>query len=47
VFAQTVVDAPKYGASSRAAAISLPSDAEPTTKTTTASGGDPTRRSPP
>ena len=31
VFAQTIVDAPNHGASSRAAAISAPSDAAPTT----------------
>jgi hypothetical protein len=39
VFAHTVVEAPKYGASSRAAAISLPRLAAPTTKTTTVRGG--------
>src|SRR2546423_1307954 len=44
VFAQTMVEAPKYGARSRAAAISLPRLAAPTTKTTTASGGCATRR---
>src|SRR5215211_5494513 len=36
------VDAPKYGDSSRTAAISAPSDAIPTTKTRSASGGIPT-----
>src|SRR3954452_8693780 len=45
VFAHTTVDAPKYGASRRAAAISLPRLAAPTTKTTTASGGRATARS--
>ena len=39
VFAQTIVDAPKYGARSRAAAISAPRLAAPTTKTTISSGG--------
>src|SRR5256714_9556156 len=39
-----MVEAPKYGARSRAAAISLPRLAAPTTKTTTASGGCATRR---
>src|SRR5436309_9311198 len=34
VFAHTIVEAPKYGASSRAAAISAPSDAAPTTAAT-------------
>src|SRR3954447_8687232 len=33
VLAHTIVDAPKYGASSRAAAISAPSEAAPVTKT--------------
>jgi hypothetical protein len=33
------VESPKYGASSRAAAISEPRLAEPTTKTTRPSGG--------
>jgi hypothetical protein len=35
VFAQTIVEAPKNGAMSRAAAISAPRLAEPTTKTST------------
>jgi hypothetical protein len=34
VFAQMIVEAPNHGASSRAAAISEPSDAAPTTKAT-------------
>src|SRR6476646_4947128 len=34
VLAHTIVDAPNHGANSRAAAISAPSDAAPTTKTT-------------
>jgi hypothetical protein len=37
VFAQTIVEAPKYGASSRAAAISTPRLAAPTTKTSAGS----------
>src|SRR5919106_290874 len=39
VFAHTIVDAPKNGAISRAAAISAPSVALPTTKTSSSSGG--------
>jgi hypothetical protein len=39
VFAQITVEAPKYGASSRAPAISLPSDPEPTTNTSSHIGG--------
>src|SRR3954470_7931687 len=39
VFAHTIVEAPKYGASRRAAAISAPRLAAPTTKTTSSSGG--------
>ena len=39
VLAQMIVESPKYGASRRAAAISEPRLAEPTTKTTTPSGG--------
>ena len=39
VFAQTIVEAPKYGASRRTAAISAPSEPVPTTKTRTDSGG--------
>src|SRR3954470_13655606 len=35
VFAHTIVEAPKYGASRRAAAISAPSEAAPTTAATT------------
>ena len=34
VFAQTIVEAPNHGASSRAAAISAPSEAAPTTAAT-------------
>src|SRR4051795_13369267 len=45
VFAHTTVEAPKYGARRRAAAISLPRLAQPATKTTTASGGRATARS--
>ena len=39
MFAHTIVDAPKNGAISRAAAISAPSVEEPTTKTSSSSGG--------
>src|SRR3954447_6728582 len=39
VFAHTIVDAPKNGAISRAAAISEPSDAVPVTNTSSSSGG--------
>ena len=39
VFAHTIVDAPKNGALSRAAAISVPSVAIPTLKTRSSSGG--------
>ncbi len=39
VFAHTIVDAPKYGASSRTAAISAPSEPVPTTNTSSGSGG--------
>src|SRR4051812_8427639 len=38
VLAQITVDAPKYGDSSRTAAISAPSDPAPTTKTSNPSG---------
>src|SRR5215212_3357582 len=37
-----IVEAPKYGASRRTAAMSAPSEAMPTTKTRSASGGIPT-----
>ena len=37
VFAHTIVEAPKYGASSRAAAISAPSVVTPTAKTSSSS----------
>src|SRR3954447_15828477 len=43
VFAQTIVEAPKYGASSRTAAISAPSEPVPTTKTRMGRGGIRTR----
>ena len=43
VFAQTIVEAPKNGASRRAAAISAPRLAAPTTKTTSWMGGAPRR----
>src|ERR671911_2015895 len=39
VFAHTIVEAPKYGASRRTAAISAPSEPVPTTKTSSGSGG--------
>jgi adenosylmethionine-8-amino-7-oxononanoate aminotransferase len=39
VFAQTIVDAPKYGAINRTAAISAPSEPVPTTNTRSVSGG--------
>jgi hypothetical protein len=39
VLAHPIVDAPKNGAISRAAAISAPSVAEPTAKTSSSSGG--------
>jgi hypothetical protein len=39
VLAQITVEAPKYGAKSRAPAISLPSDPAPTTKTSSGIGG--------
>jgi hypothetical protein len=39
VFAHTIVEAPKYGAINRAAAISAPSVAVPTAKTSSSSGG--------
>jgi hypothetical protein len=39
VFAQMIVESPKYGASSRAAAISAPSEPAPTTNTTSGRGG--------
>ena len=39
MFAHTIVDAPKNGAISRAAAISAPSEAAPTTNTSRPSGG--------
>src|SRR3954447_4272599 len=39
VFAHTIVEAPKNGAISRAAAISAPSVEDPTTKTSSSSGG--------
>ena len=39
VLAHTIVEAPKNGASSRAAAISAPSVAMPTQKTSSSSGG--------
>src|ERR687893_2162219 len=39
VFAQTIVEAPKNGAISRAAAISAPSVDVPTTNTSSSSGG--------
>ena len=39
MFAHTIVDAPKKGAISRAAAISAPSDAAPTTNTSSPRGG--------
>jgi hypothetical protein len=39
VLAQTTVEAPKYGESSRTAAISAPSDPVPTVKTSSGSGG--------
>jgi hypothetical protein len=39
VFAHTIVEAPKNGAISRAAAISAPSVAVPTLKTSSSSGG--------
>src|SRR4051794_32983014 len=39
VLAQTIVDAPKNGAIRRAAAISAPSEAAPTTNTSRPSGG--------
>jgi hypothetical protein len=39
VFAHTIVEAPKKGAISRAAAISPPSVAMPTVKTSSSSGG--------
>src|SRR5688572_21522081 len=42
VFAHTTVDAPKYGASRRTAAISAPSEPVPTTNTSSGSGGIPT-----
>src|SRR5215212_83250 len=42
VFAQTTVEAPKYGASRRTAAISAPSEPVPTTNTSSGSGGIPT-----
>src|SRR5690349_19646825 len=42
VLAQTTVEAPKYGDSSRTAAISAPSEPVPTTKTSSGSGGIPT-----
>src|ERR671917_428087 len=42
VFAQTTVEARKYGASRRTAAISAPSEPVPTTKTRSGSGGIPT-----
>src|SRR5215213_10253540 len=41
VFAHTTVEAPKYGASRRTAAISAPSDPVPTTKTSRGRGGIP------
>ena len=40
VFAHTIVEAPKNGAISRAAAISAPSEAAPTTNTSRPSGGN-------
>jgi hypothetical protein len=43
VFAHTIVEAPKYGASSRTAAISAPSEPVPTTKTSNGRGGMPQR----
>ena len=39
MFAHTIVEAPKNGAISRAAAISAPSVAMPTLKTSSSSGG--------
>ena len=39
MFAHTIVEAPKNGAISRAAAISAPSVAMPTAKTSSSSGG--------
>ena len=39
MFAHTIVEAPKNGAISRAAAISAPSVAMPTVKTSSSSGG--------
>src|SRR3954454_19198313 len=39
VFAHTIVEAPKKGAISRAAAISAPSVEDPTTNTSSSSGG--------
>jgi hypothetical protein len=39
VFAHTIVEAPKNGAINRAAAISAPSVAMPTEKTSSSSGG--------
>src|SRR3954462_10513349 len=44
VLAHTIVEAPKTGAISRAAAISAPSVEAPTTKTTASSGGSARRR---
>src|SRR4051794_22757869 len=44
VLAHTIVEAPKNGAISRAAAISAPSVDAPTTKTRSSSGGSPRRR---
>ena len=39
VFAHTTVDAPKYGASSRTAAISAPREPVPTANTSSDRGG--------
>src|SRR3954464_5386107 len=47
VLAHTMVEAPKNGAISRAAAISAPSVEAPTTKTSSSSGGSARRRGPP
>src|ERR671918_870166 len=44
VFAHTIVEAPKYGASRRTAAISAPSEPVPTTKTRRGKGGIVPRR---